>query len=122
MATRTSASIAYLQDSDLYLTEKPYMSHIPFTIDGVKTWTNLGHVEHSVNLIDVRNCEEDYSLDKNGFAFIRYDPIQRPSDEIHGPNDPYVCEMAAWLKKSMGARYVFVYDCNVSITFEIRYG
>ena len=120
MTSTENANIAYLEDSKIFVTEKPYMSHVPFFVDGEQKWTNMNHVEHPMKLTDARGREEDYTLDANGFSYVQYDAVNKPSDQIKGPDHPYVTEMASWLKGLLGAKHVFVYDCNVSKVYGLH--
>jgi len=113
MTSTEKATIAYIKDDDDFATEKPYMSHVPFTVDGQQKWTNMVFDEHEMLLTDVRGKEKDYTLDLNGFSYVRYVAKNKPSDAIKSPDHPYVVEMAAWLKDLLHARHVFVYDCNI---------
>ncbi|KUJ15054.1 uncharacterized protein LY89DRAFT_686613 [Mollisia scopiformis] len=114
MTSAKQATIAYIKYDAVSATENPYTSHIPFTVDGQQTWTNIVFDEHQMPLNDVRGKEKDDTLDLNGFSYLRYDAVNKPSDEIKSPDHPYVVEMAAWLRDVLHARHIIVYDCNVS--------
>lgn len=68
------ATFSYIQWKDIYSDEKPYeiLADLPTEASSAAK-TNITLEKGSpVNVTDVRGLEEDFSLDKNGFAFIKH--------------------------------------------------
>ncbi|RLL95785.1 hypothetical protein CFD26_103904 [Aspergillus turcosus] len=58
-------------DSEVYKTQKPYYSNLPFTLAGAPN-SNVQSISHEVLVADIRGHEHEFSLDRNGFELVEY--------------------------------------------------
>lgn len=66
-----SSYMTFLSREVLYQTEKPYATDFPVDdIDGA-TLTNHIFDTHAIKFHDARTAKELFSLDRNGFCFIK---------------------------------------------------
>lgn len=65
------STISYLAHDKLWDTEKPYIADFP--LDGIEgaTWTNQILHKHPTTIRDVRGIDREFTLDRNGFCFMR---------------------------------------------------
>jgi hypothetical protein len=70
-AMQVSVSLPYLNRDDLYLKEKPYVTD--FAVDHIPGAEASNHRFDYQSLIitDVQTCRERFTLEKNGFCFLR---------------------------------------------------
>lgn len=74
---------------------------------------NHGTEPHEVVVRDVRGKEDTVSLDKNGFAFIRHESVEKDFDDEQRIKSVYYKEVEELLKKELGAKRVFIFDHTI---------
>jgi hypothetical protein len=117
------AEIEYLQDLDLYKTEKPYWCLLPphegFDPDKQRV-DNLEFEPHSNILItDIRPFHENVTLEEYGFQVLPHSSNYPDFTEAASVN-AYMKETEALLRDTFEASYVKTYDCVLrkNIIFE----
>jgi hypothetical protein len=109
------ADISYFEPLEVHSYEKPYISNVPFT-ETPGVWNNLNQVKHPKIVVDIRGREEELSLDKNGFEYVKHNFNHPPTDHIDGFDHPYVSEVETFLHKRFEADMVFMYDAIVKLS------
>jgi len=106
------AQISYLNRSDLYLREKPFIASVPFLVaDGPNS--NIDETKHEVSIHDVRGSEKNFTLPVYGFQYIQHEFVAKPEKSVDGPAHPFIGEVVRLLKDLLKPKEVVVYDCNV---------
>lgn len=105
-------SLKFLEPTEELKYEKPYMSSVPFHQDDART-SNFAELPHDVPITDVRGNEAGFTIDANGFQYIKHHFQNQPYEKIEGPDHPYMVEVGLVLKEIFNAKDVVVYDCNV---------
>ena len=82
------ASVWFLEEKDLYATVKPYS--LAFTPEAQIPRENIDRKERSVPISDLRNYEQIFSLDRNGFMVLEF---QDEHDEVDWSNETRVKDM-----------------------------
>lgn len=116
------SKMGYLAELDVYDTEKPFFSNVPFfNIPGAKQHNIVTSYHEDVPLVDLRGQEDLVSLDSHGFAFRVKDEVY-PESQFHDEKwitSQYYGEIAEFLKKELGAKRVVIFDhtvCDLSAT------
>lgn len=94
------ASIWFLEESELYATVKPYA--LAFTPQVPIPRENILRKEVSVLISDLRNVEQPFSLDRNGFTVLEFQEKHEDIDwndetkvkEVHYPKIALQIELA----------------------------
>lgn len=105
--------ISYLNSVELYKTEKPFISSVPFLVSEGKN-SNIDESKHNVKIFDVRGHEDSFRLGTHGFQYVTHEFVAKPERKIDGPGHPYINEVTNLLKNILHPKAVVVYDCNVS--------
>ena len=75
--------------------------------------TNVGTDPHPVVIHDARGNEADYSLDKTGFAFVKYPSAEKDFIDEEAIRSVYYKEVEELLKKETGAKRVHIFDHTI---------
>jgi hypothetical protein len=78
MSVRTH--VDYLARSELYQTEKPYMTTFEIPPE-VGSATNHRYISREAEIVDAKSIKESFSLDVQGFAFFTW-PTQLQSEDF----------------------------------------
>ena len=89
-------------------TEEPYQ-YVLAPPEG-KEPNNLGVEPHDVTVHDARGREAEFSLDKNGFQFVKYPSAEKEFDSDERIKEVYYPEVEKILKEVAGAKRVFIFD------------
>lgn len=113
-------NIEHLSDLPLYKTEKPYGALLQngseFFAQGHRL-DNIEFTEHQHQLIDVKH-DRTKTLAKNGFqVFHQRSDTLKDLDTLDGAR-VHREEIAAWLKKVLGAEFVNTYDVRTRLNDE----
>jgi len=110
------ASIEYLQNLDLYKTEKPYWCFLPphegFDPDKQRV-DNLEWEDHSnITIDDIRESQSQFKIDDCGFEVLNHNST---FSKFEKPEDvkSYMRETEELLKQSMQAEHVHCYDSRL---------
>ena len=105
----------YLQDLELYQTEKPYWCFLPpqegFDPDKQRV-DNLEFEGHNVAISDIRGLKGDVSLESYGFQVLSHD-TEVSSFTSADAVEAYKRETELLLKGALGATYVKCYDLRL---------
>ncbi|KAI0667064.1 hypothetical protein C8Q78DRAFT_1082574 [Trametes maxima] len=78
-----------------------------------KAGTNVGSEAHPVVVHDVRGREAAFTLDANGFQYVRASATEREFTDDARIRAVYYPEVEALLKKETGGKRVFIFDHTV---------
>ena len=92
-------------------TEEPYQ-YVQQPPEG-KAPHNLGSEPHDVTVRDARGREDEFSLDKNGFQFVKYPSVEKEFDDDERIQNVYYPEVEKLLKEVAGAKRVFIFDHTI---------
>lgn len=105
-----TVTMSYLAPLELYNTQKPYFSQLPFIPQLPQT--NVAQQDYSVEIRDVNGIEHLFKLDEAGFEFMKFPTrVSDWTDEI--VRSEYLPEISAWLKQYFNCEKVFIYNYNV---------
>ncbi len=98
-----TATLNYLMPS----AEKParYLYDRP----GLPEWTGINDAR-AMPIVDARGREAEFTLDRNGFAFLRAPPLERDFADEAAITGAYYDECAAIVRGATGAARVIVFD------------
>ena len=98
-----TATLNYLQPS----AEKPkrYLYDRP----GLPEWTGVND-PRAMPIIDGRGREDDFTLDRNGFALLKKPSVERDFKDEAAITGAYYDECAALVRGATGAKRVLVFD------------
>lgn len=111
---RQLISLSFIKDLPLYHTEKPYFVVIEEgegKIPSTETNLELAPV-HGIPLQDIRGRESEFTLECNGFKYLKHTTHASADDE----EDNWVAyskEMARLIQEECGAGKVICYDYRV---------
>lgn len=74
---------------------------------------NIGSDPHSVVVHDVRGRESEFTLDKNGFQFVKHESAEKDFTDHEKIEHEYYKEVEELLKKELGAKRVFIFDHTI---------
>ena len=74
---------------------------------------NLGDDPRPVVVHDARGREDEFSLDKNGFQFVKYPSVEKEFDDDERIQNVYYPEVEKLLKEVAGAKRVFIFDHTI---------
>lgn len=74
---------------------------------------NIGLDPHPVVVHDARGRESEFSLDKNGFQFVKHDSQEKEFTDEERIKEVYYKEVEELLKKEAGAKKVFIFDHTI---------
>ena len=101
-------------DLELYRSEKPFYSNVPFTKSPEARSSNVKAVSRHLRIADIRGSEHLFNLDLNGFQLIknrtRFDKW-RDGKCVVAEHYP---EVEALLRSELHADEVIIYDHTVS--------
>jgi len=106
------ATMFYLEPLKLYQKEKPYISLVPFLNEGARQ-LNVKLAPYEVPVRNVRGQESDFTLDRDGFQFIKHSFKLKPSGNSVAPDHPYLVDVVSMLKGLLHAELVIPYDCVI---------
>ena len=92
-------------------TEEPYQYVLDPPAD--KPAHNIGQDTRPVTVHDARGREDDFTLDKNGFQFVRWPSVEKEFDDEASIQARYYPEVEEILKKVAGAKRVFIFDHTI---------
>ncbi|PCH36564.1 hypothetical protein WOLCODRAFT_28657 [Wolfiporia cocos MD-104 SS10] len=75
--------------------------------------TNIGTDSHPVVVHDVRGREEEFSLDKTGFQFVKHVSQEKEFDDEERIKTVYYKEVEELLKNTVGAKRVYIFDHTI---------
>ncbi|KAK9781073.1 putative Methyltransferase [Seiridium cardinale] len=110
--TAVTADISYFEPLEIHAREKPYISNVPF-IETHGPWNNLNQVKHETTIVDIRGRESDFSLERNGFEYVKHTFEHPPTEDIDDFNHPYVTEIEHFLQDHFKPSMVFMYDAII---------
>ncbi|KAI0755227.1 hypothetical protein C8Q80DRAFT_1093485 [Daedaleopsis nitida] len=99
--------------------DEPYR-YIYLTPPPGKLEHNLGEDQQPVVVHDARGREQDFSLDTNGFQFVKHVSAEREFVDEERIKSVYYKEVEELLKNVTGAKKVFIFD--TTIRFDGRKG
>jgi hypothetical protein len=112
---KTLASFSFIENLPLYDHEKPYYLNCDLPAEQEQFRTNLRYVKvDQIPVSDVRGCEQILSLEEHGIEVAKFRPdtlLTAPWAEL--PIEPYLREVAQWLKSKLGAHSVLPYNYKV---------
>ncbi|KAL1950711.1 hypothetical protein VTO73DRAFT_5835 [Trametes versicolor] len=91
-------------------TEAPY-SYVEPPAD--KPRTNVGGEPYPVTIRDARTAQEELTLDKNGFQFVKWPSVESEFKDDERIKEKYYPEVEELLKKVAGAKRVFIFDHTI---------
>lgn len=91
-------------------TEAPY-SYVEPPAD--KPRTNVGGEPYPVTIRDARTAQEELTLDKNGFQFVKWPSVESEFRDDERIKEKYYPEVEELLKKVAGAKRVFIFDHTI---------
>ena len=105
-----NATLSFLADDDLYLTERPYSLKFEAPV-GLRR-SNILVEKHQQTIQDVRCLNKSLTLDENGFVLVRLDTEMAYEDfeEEDSVRSIYLVEVAEMLQKLVGASRVQVFE------------
>ncbi|KAI0081647.1 hypothetical protein K474DRAFT_1635579 [Panus rudis PR-1116 ss-1] len=74
---------------------------------------NLGSETHPVTIHDVRGRESEYTLDRNGFQFVKHQSKETEFTDHGKIEKEYYPEVIELLKREVGAKRVFIFDHTI---------
>nr|VWO97140.1 Uncharacterized protein [Ganoderma boninense] len=77
--------------------------------------TNVGLDPRPALVHDVRGREADFSLDKNGFQYLRWPSVEKDFADDEVIKDKYYPEVEQILKEATGAKRVYIFDHTVRL-------
>jgi hypothetical protein len=105
----------YLQNLELYETEKPYWCFLPpqegFDPDEQRV-DNLEFESHNVAITDIRGLKGDVSLESYGFQVLSHDTEVSNFTSVDAV-EAYKRETERLLTEALGATYVKCYDLRL---------
>ncbi|KAE9378879.1 hypothetical protein N431DRAFT_460204 [Stipitochalara longipes BDJ] len=111
-------TLKFLDWQEQYETEKPFQIfiNIPDEAEDKRT-SNLVFEDISIAIQDVRGKEENFTLDSNGFQFVRHHSSLDCFQSKHSIEDIYLPEVDALLRKEIeGVDKVFFFDWRLRNT------
>lgn len=99
-------------------TEEPYQ-YVLSPPEG-KEPHNLGVEPHDITVHDARGRENEFSLDKSGFQFVKYPSVEKEFDDDERIKAVYYPEVEALLKEVAGAKRVFIFDHTIRWVVSFR--
>ncbi|KAI0357450.1 hypothetical protein OH77DRAFT_1422309 [Trametes cingulata] len=78
-----------------------------------KPRSNVGSEPHPVVVHDARGHEDEFTLDKNGFQFVKWPSKEKTFDDEERIKTQYYAETEEILKKVAGAKRVFIFDHTI---------
>ncbi|KAI0373735.1 hypothetical protein BV20DRAFT_937342 [Pilatotrama ljubarskyi] len=75
--------------------------------------TNIGSDPHPVLVHDARGHEDEFSLDKNGFQYVKWPSVEKEFDDEERIKEKYYPEVEEILKKVAGAKRVYIFDHTI---------
>lgn len=105
----TIGALRHIAPLALWKTEKPFCLTLPLPPGQPKS--NVVADNHTdIHFCDVRGREQDFSLDRHGFAFDTLPPISVDIDDSKAVEEDYVQQMEEFLSAKMGADLVYIFD------------
>lgn len=106
---RLEADMYFLKPDELWETEKPY--GMRFHADGIPQ-SNVRREKHRIVLNDIRQLERPPSVNVQGFSVMPLDSRMAYEDfhDYSKIKSIYHADIIAALKKTLGAKHVFVMD------------
>jgi hypothetical protein len=106
----TVDSFLYLAPLELYRTQKPYRSRLPY--GGNLRRTNIIERGYQVEVRNVRGYEHLFTLESSGFQFV---PLPTTISNWTDDNvrSKYLPDLSRWLKEYFRCQEVFIYAYNV---------
>ena len=101
--------------ADIYHSEKPFYSNVPFTKNPDACSSNVQSVSRNIKIADVRGSEDVFNLDLHGFQLINNSTRFKSWKDGKRVVAQYYPEVEALLKKELHADEVVIYDHTVSI-------
>lgn len=75
--------------------------------------SNVGQEPHPAEILDVRGKEDEVSMDKNGFKFVKHVSKEKEFVDEEKIKNEYYKEVEELLKKETGAKRVFIFDHTI---------
>ena len=85
-----------------------------------KPKTNIGQDPHPVVIHDARGHEDELTLDKGGFQFVKHVSQEKEFDDDQRIQDVYYKEVGELLKKHTSAKRVFIFDHTLRLKPELQ--
>jgi predicted component of type VI protein secretion system len=120
-----SATFQYLEKSPKWDSEKPYYISGPLPQEQLHLRSNLSFSFHSVDVKDLRSAgqltgiKEHVTVESHGFELATWkSPVPLTLDnEAQDSTEPYMAEVAKWLKTRFEAEVVISYAYRVRVRF-----
>ena len=74
---------------------------------------NIGTNPQPAVIHDTRGRESEYTLDKNGFQFVKHESKEKDFTDNERIEKEYYKEVEELLKKEAGAKRVFIFDHTI---------
>lgn len=113
--TATTITLKFLDWQELYNTEKPFQIFINIPEDAEdKRNSNLVFEDIDLPIQDIRTSKNKFSLDDNGFQFIKHSSSLTNFQSRESVEKIYLPEVEALLRKEVqGVDKVFFFDWRV---------
>lgn len=96
------ASFKFIKWQDLYETEKPFQIFANLPDDATdKRFSNLDWEDTPTRVADLRGCEEQYSLDANGFTVVKHKSRTSSFADRESIEREYLPEVEALLRERL---------------------
>ncbi|KAK4206324.1 hypothetical protein QBC37DRAFT_459795 [Rhypophila decipiens] len=101
-------ALSFIADDPLYLREKSFCINVPLP-DG-QPRSNLIFDKRRVAFGDARGREDVFTLDKNGFCFVKMPDLNIDLHDTQALRSVFIADMEKWLKNMFQADMVQVFD------------
>ncbi|KAK0645774.1 hypothetical protein B0T16DRAFT_457767 [Cercophora newfieldiana] len=101
-------ALSFIADDPLYLTEKSFCINIP--LPSGQPRSNLTFDKRLVEFCSARAREATFSLDKNGFCFVKMPELSVDLHDTQALRSVFIAEMEQWLQDRFKADLVQVFD------------
>ena len=110
-----NVSIQFLDTgSELYKTEKPFYSNVPFTKSPEARLSNVQSITQTIKIADIRGSEDQFDLDRNGFGLLKHRTSFDSWKDGKRVVEEHYPEVERLLKDELKAEEVIIYDHTVS--------
>ena len=115
------AEAKFLKWIPLYEEEKPFNIFIDIPHDAVdKRANNLVFEQHPIDFQDIRGQETAFSLDDNGFTFVRHTTEFHNFEDRCAVEQTYLPEVEQLIRENVeGADKIHVFDWRVHLDVEL---
>ena len=98
---------------DVYKTEKPFYSNVPFTKSPDSCPSNVQTINQIIRITDIRGSERQFDLDRHGFALLKHRTSFNSWKDGKRVVEEHYPEVERILKDELKAEEVVIYDHTV---------